>query len=79
MDGFRQFCDRQADLRRRLSRLPARTLVRRRLERELRGLVLEELQQELEVVPRPARQNEPLVSRPDHWLQRWEKQQDSQQ
>lgn len=44
MHGFRQ---RQEELRKRVGRLPKRSLVRRRLERELAGLVIEELQDEL--------------------------------
>lgn len=73
MHAFRQ---RQEDLRNRVGRLPARSLVRRRLERELRGLVAMELQQAL--MPAAPTEHVENVEQPNqHWLQRWEQEQEA--
>lgn len=51
MTGHLNFRDRQMDLQRRLGRQRPRSLVRRRLERELRSLVVAELQAEASQAP----------------------------
>lgn len=64
------FKRRQEDLRRRLGRQAPRSIVRRRLERELRALVHEELQGEIR--PRLA----PVPEYPeddDHRLEWWQR------
>jgi len=70
------FHQRQQDLRKRVGRLPARSLVRRRLERELRGLVAQELQQEITPVA-PAEHMESIEPPAQHWLQRWEQEREN--
>lgn len=78
MMTMEQFRERQDELRRRVGRLPARSLLRRRLERELRGLVVQELERETAQAQSPSMQaalganhihREP---HPTHWLTRWE-------
>jgi hypothetical protein len=79
MTGLPDFRDRQRDLGRRLQRLAPRSQARRRLERELRGLVAAELQLELKSAAAPADTVEPHTPLSTHWLQRWESQQDNDQ
>lgn len=76
MTGLPDFRERQRDLRRRLQRQAPRSQVRRRLERELRGLVAAELR--LESAPSPQKgELEPEPNFPQtHWMQRWEDQQE---
>lgn len=79
MAGLQDFRARQMDLQRRLGRQRPRTVYRRRLERELRGLIATELELELRPAapqPMPEDQN---VTPPAHWMRRWENQQDSDQ
>lgn len=81
MTGLPDFRDRQMDLQKRLGRQRPRSLHRRRLERELRGLITAELQLELKSTrPAPAATPEPEqqhLTHATHWLQRWENQQDT--
>lgn len=77
-----RFRDRQDDLRARLERLShvsPHALVRRRLERELRGLVLAELREETVATQAPIEIEDATPSPPAHWLQRWENQKDLDQ
>ena len=78
MMSMEQFRERQDELRQRVGRLPARSLVRRRLERELRGLVVQELQKGTAQAPSPPTQPDQDANhvyrepQPTHWLTRWE-------
>ena len=84
MAGLPDFRARQLDLQKRLDRQRPRTVLRRRLERELRGLIATELQLEIKAaaVPvektAPAKAVAPRPTHPTHWLQRWEDQQDNE-
>jgi hypothetical protein len=80
MAGLPDFRARQLDLQQRLRRQLPRSIYRRRLERELRGLVAAELQLEVKSTPLPAPEPDPAELapfHPTHWLQRWEDEQDN--
>lgn len=77
MAGLPDFRAQQINLQQRLRRQLPRSLYRRRLERELRGLVVEELQQELA----PAAYVEQIqnIEQPvQHWFQKWEQEQEQE-
>lgn len=83
MSGLPDFRARQMDLQKRLGRQRPRSVHRRRLERELKGLIAAELQLELRStppvqMPTPAPEQHHLTQR-THWLQRWENLQDNDQ
>ncbi|MBJ3783394.1 hypothetical protein [Devosia sediminis] len=82
MAGLPDFRARQLDLQKRLDRQRPRTMLRRRLERELRGLIAAELQLEIKAAAAPeghapAQIVEPRATQATHWLRRWENQQDN--
>jgi hypothetical protein len=74
MTGIPDFLERRHELQMRLRRQGPRSLFRRRLERELRDLVMSELRIETHSLPQLT--NEP-APRASHWLQRWEDRQEN--
>ena len=77
MTGIPDFLERRHELQMRLRRQSPRSLFRRRLERELRDLVMSELRFETHSSPHLTTETDEPARHVSHWLQRWEDRQEN--